>query len=129
MCNIKTVTLNGSETKVDGLSGQNTIIINKSSGAVYASNSPGIVPEADGVIEIPAGGRDGLYGTHGTLYLSGSGKVELRGTDYSELGGGSLSTGTGGSSGGGDASGDCVITKEAIDAMFSSSNSFPAGIE
>ncbi len=114
---IKTVTLNGAELKIDGLTGQNTIIINKSSGAVYASNAPGIVPEADGVIEIHAGGRDGLYGTHGTVYLSGAGKVELRGTDYSELGGGSPSTGSG-SSGGGDASGDYVITKEKIDALF-----------
>ncbi len=118
MNNIKTVTLNGSETKVDGLCGQNTIIINKGSSAVYASNAPGIVSEADGVIEIPAGGRDGLYGTHGTVYLSGTGKVELRGTDYSELGGGSLSAGSGDGSGGGDASGDYVITKEKIDTLF-----------
>lgn len=113
---IRTVTLNGEELRIDGLSGQNTIIINKGSSAVYASNAPGIAPEADGVIEIPAGGRDGLYGTHGTLYLSGSGKVELRGTDYSELCGGFTSTGTdGGSSGDTDG---YVATKEDIDGLF-----------
>ncbi len=118
MNNIKTVTLNGTELKIDGLCGQNTIIINKSGGAVYASNAPGIVPEADGVIEIPAGGRDGLYGTHGTVYLSGTGKVELRGTDYSELGGGSTSARSGGSGGSSGDTGGYVTTKEAIDAMF-----------
>ncbi len=85
MSNIKTVTLNGAETKVEGLSGQNTIIINKGSSAVYASNAPGIVPEADGVIEIPAGGGVNLYGTNGTVYLLGDGKVQLTGTDYSTV--------------------------------------------
>ncbi len=83
MSDIKTVTLDGSEYKVEGLNGQNTEIINKSSGAVYASKSPGVVPEEDGVIEIAANTRDGLHGTNGTLYLLGTGKVELRGTDYS----------------------------------------------
>ena len=83
MSDIKTVTLDGGELKVEGLNGQNTEIINKSSRAVYASKSPGIVPEADGVIEIAANTRDGLNGTNGTLYLLGTGKVELRGTDYS----------------------------------------------
>ncbi len=83
MSDIKTVILDGGELKVEGMNGQNTEIINKSSGAVYASKYPGIVPEADGVIEIAAGSRDGLHGTNGTLYLLGTGKVELRGTDYS----------------------------------------------
>ncbi len=83
MSDIKTVILDGGELKVEGLNGQNTEIINKSSGAVYASKSPGVVPEADGVIEIAANTRDGLHGTNGTLYLLGTGKVELRGTDYS----------------------------------------------
>ena len=83
MSDIKTVTLDGGELKVEGLNGQNTEIINKSSGAVYASKCPGVVPEADGVIEIAANTRDGLHGTNGTLYLLGTGKVELRGTDYS----------------------------------------------
>ncbi len=82
MSNIKTVVLNGTELKVEGLGGQNTAIINKSGGTVYASVNPNIVPEGDNVIEIAAGDRDGLYNTNGTLYLLGTGKVELRGTDY-----------------------------------------------
>ena len=83
MSDIKTVTLDGSELHIEGLGGQNTAIINKSGGAVYASVNPNIVPEGDNVIEIAAGDRDGLYNTNGTLYLLGTGKVELRGTDYS----------------------------------------------
>lgn len=83
MSNITTVTLDGTELKVEGLGGQNTAIINRSDGTVYASAYPDIVPEGDGVIEIAAGDRDGLYDTHGTVYLLGTGKVELRGTDYS----------------------------------------------
>ena len=82
MSDIKTVVLDGTELKVEGLGGQNTAIINKSKSAVYASVNPNIVPEGDNVIEIAAGDRDGLYNTNGTLYLLGTGKVELRGTDY-----------------------------------------------
>lgn len=80
--NIRTVTLDGAELRVEGLNGQNTAIINKSDNAVYASVYPNIEPEGDNVIEIPSGGHDGLYNTNGTLYLLGTGKVELRGTDY-----------------------------------------------
>ncbi|MBD5130607.1 MAG: hypothetical protein HDT43_11920 [Ruminococcaceae bacterium] len=83
MSDIRTVTLDGAEFHVEGLGGQNTAIINKSGGAVYASVNPNIVPEGDNVIEIAAGDRDGLYNTNGSLYLLGTGKVELRGTDYS----------------------------------------------
>ncbi len=83
MANIETVTLTGTELKIEGLGGQNTEIINKSDGAVYASLYPNIVPEGDNVIEVVSGAHDGLYGTNGTLYLLGTGKVELRGTDYS----------------------------------------------
>lgn len=82
MKNITTVNLDGSELKVDGLGGQNTAILNRSGGTVYASAFPNIVPEGDNVIGIAAGERDGLYDTHGTVYLLGTGKVELRGTDY-----------------------------------------------
>lgn len=82
MSDIRTVTLDGTELKVEGLGGQNTAIINRSGGAIYASVYPNIVPEGDNVIEIAAGERDGLYNTNGTLYLLGTGKAELRGTDY-----------------------------------------------
>lgn len=83
MANIETVTLDGTELKVEGLGGQNTEICNKSDNAIYASAYANIVPEGDNVIEIAAGNHDGLYGTNGTIYLLGTGKVELRGTDYS----------------------------------------------
>lgn len=81
--NIKTVVLSGAEIKVDGLDGQNTVIRNLGSSAVYASVSPGIEADADGVAEIPAGGGVVLYDTHGTVYLFGTGKVQLTGSDYS----------------------------------------------
>lgn len=80
---IKTVELTGSEIKVEGLDGKNTAIYNKSSAAVYASCSPDITPNADGVMEVPAGGYRGLSDTCGIVYLLGAGKVELTGTDDS----------------------------------------------
>lgn len=79
---VKTVELTGTEMKVEGLSGQNTVIVNYDSGTLYASAFPDVEADADNVIEIPAGARDGLNDTHGTVYLLGSGRVELRGTDY-----------------------------------------------
>lgn len=80
---IKTVELTGTEMKVEGLDGKNTAIYNKSSAAVYASCSPAVTPNADGVIEVPAGGYRGLNDTCGIIYLLGTGKVELTGTDGS----------------------------------------------
>lgn len=79
---IKTVELTGTEMKVEGLDGQNTVIINNGSGTLYASAFPDVAAGADNVIEIPAGAHDGLNDTHGTVYLLGTGRVELRGTDY-----------------------------------------------
>lgn len=67
MTNIKTVNLTGSEIKIDGLPGQNTIIRNLGSSTVYAGLTSGIVPDADGVAELPSGGVINLYGTHGTV--------------------------------------------------------------
>lgn len=80
---IKTVELTGAEIKVEGLDGKNTAIYNKSSAAVYASCTPNVTPDADGVMEIPAGGYRGLNDTRGIVYLLGTGKVELTGTDDS----------------------------------------------
>lgn len=79
---IKTINLNGSEMKFTELGGDNTEIINNSNGIVYASKSPSIKVGGDDVIAIPAGAIDGLYGTHGTVYLLGTGSVELRGIDH-----------------------------------------------
>ena len=80
---IKTVELTGTEMKVEGLDGKNTAIYNKSSAAVYASCTPNVTPNADGVMEVPAGGYRGLNDTCGIIYLLGTGKVELIGTDDS----------------------------------------------
>ncbi len=79
---IKTINLTGSEMKVTELGGDNTEIINNSTGTVYASKLPNIAVGGDDVIAIPAGAIDGLYGTHGTVYLLGTGSVELRGVDH-----------------------------------------------
>lgn len=82
MANIKTVTLDGIELKVGGLDGQNAIVRNLGDAAIYASVSPGVTADADGVAEIPAGGGVVLYDTRGAVYLSGKGKAQLTGTDY-----------------------------------------------
>ena len=79
---IKTINLTNTETKITELGGDNTEIINNSSGIVYASKMPNITVGGDDVIAIPAGSIDGLYGTHGTVYILGSGSVELRGVDH-----------------------------------------------
>lgn len=77
-----TITLENSEVVIAGLTGKNTLVINNSSTPIYASGKEGVVPYADDVIEIPAGARDTVVGTYGTVYLLGSGRVELRGVDY-----------------------------------------------
>lgn len=79
---IKTIKLNGSEIKVTGLGGDNTEIVNNGSETIYASKLPNITAGGDDVISIPTGGIDGLYGTRGTVYLLGSGNVEVRGVDH-----------------------------------------------
>lgn len=78
----KTVVLDGTALRISGLGKNNTLVINNSNGPVYASRQPNIEAYADDVIEIPAGARDTVVGTNGTVYLLGSGRVELRGVDY-----------------------------------------------
>ncbi len=111
----KTVELEGAEMKVDGLCGQNTAIINHSGEKLYASAFPNIKAGADNVIEIPAGTRDGLNGTHGTVYLLGSGRVELRGTDYAV----NFRMPSSSTSGGGGGGGTSDVTKAYVDAQDS----------
>lgn len=121
---IKTVMLSGAEVKVDGLAGQNTIVQNLGSSAVYASAAPGVAADADGVARISAGGSVNLYDTHGTVYLLGIGKVQLTGTDYSDLNSVSAAAVSSGGSVGSGSDDDYVITKEEIDALFSNSRQF-----
>lgn len=102
MSDIKTVTLDGGELKVEGLNGQNTIIVNRGSATLYASINPDIVPDGDNVAAIPSGGAMNLHGTNGTVYLLGTGKVQLQGTDVAwvPMSSGGSSGGGGGSTGG-----------------------------
>ncbi len=79
---IKRVTLSGSEVKVEDLGGQNAAIKNLGGGTIYASAFPNITEDADNVIEIPAGGGEVLLNARGTVYVLGTGKVQLTGTDY-----------------------------------------------
>ena len=78
----QTIDLNGYEIKVTELGGDNTQIFNNSGNMLYASKMPDITAGGDNVIAIPAGAADGLYGTHGTVYLLGTGSVEVRGADH-----------------------------------------------
>lgn len=79
---IKTINLNGSEMKITELGGDNTEIFNNGNDTIYASKLPKVTAGGDEVIAIPAGAIDGLYGTQGTIYLLGTGSVELRGVDH-----------------------------------------------
>lgn len=82
---IKTVTLGGSEVCVTGLGGQNAVVKNLGSDAVYASANAGVEQGADNVCEIPKGGGEVLLNAHGTVYLLGKGTVQVTGTDYSTV--------------------------------------------
>ena len=77
----KTVNLNGDEVKVEGLGGYNTVVKNLGGSAIFASAYPGITEGADNVVEIPAASGEVVFDTNGTIYLSGSGKVQCTGTD------------------------------------------------
>ncbi len=84
MPNVKTTTLSGTETKVT--LPQNypyCFITNMSEAEIYASGNPGVVPYADGVYTIPAGTeiRISPEASGDTLWLLGSGKVQIRGEE------------------------------------------------
>ena len=84
MANEKTINLAGSEVEVK-ISGQNCDIRNDGTDIVYASRKANVVGGEDGVVSIPAGQAVKLLGTWGTLYLLGTGSVQLCGNDYAEL--------------------------------------------
>ena len=52
---IKTIHLSDTEITVDGLDGQHAHIRNFDSVSVYVSKTPGIVPDADGVLRVKGG--------------------------------------------------------------------------
>ncbi len=83
MADYKTVVLTGEEVCVT-LAGFHCHLRNLSESMIYASTRPGIVPDADGVLGVPAGAVDTLHDTCGKVYLKGSGKVQLVGSDYAD---------------------------------------------
>lgn len=81
MANFMTIVLSGIEEKVT-FSGSNAWLRNDSVSAIYAAKTAGIMPGTDGVVLIPAGSSAPVYGANGTIFLIGTGSVQLIGSDY-----------------------------------------------
>lgn len=94
----KTIALSGAEEKIIYSGGTNAWLRNDSMSTVYASGTPEIVAGADGVVAILAGQSAPVYGANGTVYLLGTGSVQLIGSDYASSPF-KTSTSSGGSSG------------------------------
>lgn len=105
----RTVMLDGSEQMVECTGGRNMMIINKSDSPVYASRNQNIIPYEDDVMEIDAGSMDTVEGANGVVYLSGTGRVEVRGVDYVGFKKPSSSSGNGGGGGGSDPQSICGV--------------------
>lgn len=84
MANVKTITLGGAEQEVI-ISGQNCDIRNDGAEVIYASAKPNVTAGEDGVLAIPVGQAAKLLDSKGTVYLLGTGIVQLCGNDYSDL--------------------------------------------
>ena len=78
----KTIALTGAEIRADYGGGTNVWLRNDSTAVVYASAEAGISAGADGVVSIPAGPAVRIDGACGTVYLLGTGSVQLVGSDY-----------------------------------------------
>lgn len=78
----KTIALSGAEIRVSYGGGTNVWLRNDGTDAIYASTTPGITAGADGTASIPAGQAMRIDGTCGTVYLLGTGSVQLVGSDY-----------------------------------------------
>lgn len=78
---VKTAKLTGTETAVAfSKSHPCCWVINLGDSDLYASARPGIVPDADGVYLIPAGGRERITPeSDNTIYVYGTGKAMIRG--------------------------------------------------
>lgn len=79
--NIRTINLTGSEAAVK-VGGGNSEIRNNGTETIYASAASGIVTGADGVVSIPAGASVTVTDTRGTVYILGTGSVEVVGKDF-----------------------------------------------
>ena len=78
----KTIALSGAEIRADYSGGTNAWLRNDGTTTVYASTAPGVTAGADGVVSIPAGQAAAIYGACGSVYLLGTGSVQLVGSDY-----------------------------------------------
>lgn len=76
-----TISLTGSEVRAD-FYGTNAWIRNDGEKTIYASKNADISAGADGVVSIPAGGSAPVYDAQGTVYIKGSGSVQLIGSNY-----------------------------------------------
>ena len=81
--NVATITLSGSETAVEFAGGYPYYFItNKSGSDMYASLSPNIIPEAEGIYTIPAGGTERIGAGYQLkkFYIKGTGKAYIQGS-------------------------------------------------
>ena len=79
----KTITLTGAEIRAGYSGGSNAWLRNDGTDVIYAAAVPGITAGSDGVVSIPAGQSAPIYGAYGTVYLLGTGAVQLISSDYS----------------------------------------------
>ena len=110
----KTIALSGAEIRADYSGGTNAWLRNDGTATVYASTAPAVTPGADGTVSIPAGQSVGVYGANGTVYLMGTGSVQLIGSDYSTSPFKASSTQSGGS--GADSVARAAIEAHAADS-------------
>lgn len=79
--NVKTIALTGAEQAIS-IGGSHAEVKNNGTDTIYASANSGIVAGADGVVSIPAGAAVTVLDTRGTVYLLGTGSVEIVGKDF-----------------------------------------------
>ena len=94
----KTIALTGAEIRADYSGGTNAWLRNDGTATVYASTAPAVTPGADGTVSIPAGQAVRIDGACRTVYLLGTGSIQLVGSDYTACPF-KVSTSTGGESG------------------------------
>ena len=78
----KTIALSGAEIRADYSGGTNAWLRNDGTATVYASTAPAVTPGADGTVSIPAGQAVRIDGACRTVYLLGTGSIQLVGSDY-----------------------------------------------
>ena len=86
--NVTTISLSGGETAVEfEKSYPYYFIRNDGDAPIYASLSPNITPETQGVYTIPAGGTERIGAGYALpkFYISGTGKVQIRGEQTAVL--------------------------------------------